>query len=97
MVPIHHIFRSLTQKELLAYYRTSDIALVTPIKDGMNLVAKEYVACNIEENGVLVLSEFAGAAAQFHNRAILVNPYDTEGVAHAIFQRIFQGKFEKSS
>jgi trehalose 6-phosphate synthase/phosphatase len=83
-VPIHYIFRSLTRTELLAYYRAAEIALVTPLKDGMNLVAKEYCACSIEEDSVLILSEFAGAAAQLQNGALLVNPYDREGVADAI-------------
>lgn len=83
-VPIHYIFRSLTRTELLAYYRAAEIALVTPLKDGMNLVAKEYCACSIEEDSVLILSEFAGAAAQLQHGALLVNPYDREGVADAI-------------
>ncbi len=83
-VPIHYMYRNLSRKELLAYYRTSEIALVTPIKDGMNLVSKEYVASNIEEDGVLVLSEFAGSASQMHQDAVLVNPYDIEGLAEAI-------------
>src|SRR5690606_20566237 len=50
-IPVHYIFRSLARNELLAYYRTAEIALVTPIKDGMNLVSKEYCACNLNENG----------------------------------------------
>ena len=83
-VPIHYIFRHLTRTELLGYYRTAEIALITPIKDGMNLVAKEYCACNIEQNGVLILSEFAGTAAQLHRYALLVNPYDIEGVAETL-------------
>ena len=83
-VPIHYVYRHLTQTELLAYYRGAEIALVTPLKDGMNLVAKEYSACSIEEDCVLILSEFAGAAAQLQNGALLVNPYDIEGVADAI-------------
>lgn len=70
--------------DLLAYYRAAHIALVTPLKDGMNLVAKEYCASSIEEDCVLILSEFAGAAAQLHRGALLVNPYDIEGVADAI-------------
>jgi len=82
-VPIHYMFRSLERSELLAYYRTSEIALITPLKDGMNLVAKEYCACSLE-GGVLILSEFAGAAAQLQKDALLVNPYDTTGVAGAI-------------
>lgn len=84
--PINYQFRTLTRTELLGYYRTSEIALVTPLKDGMNLVAKEYCTCNIEENGVLILSEFAGAAAQFQNYALMVNPYDVDGMADAIFR-----------
>jgi trehalose 6-phosphate synthase len=84
--PIHYIYRSLNRIELLAYYRTCEIALITPLKDGMNLVAKEFCACSIENNGVLILSEFAGAAAQLHIGALLVNPYDIEGVADAIFE-----------
>ncbi|MFQ5771355.1 MAG: trehalose-6-phosphate synthase, partial [bacterium] len=84
-VPIHYIFRSLERPELLAYYRTSEIALITPLKDGLNLVAKEYCACNLEGNGVLIISEFAGAAAQLQKYAILVNPHDIEGIAEAIY------------
>jgi trehalose 6-phosphate synthase len=80
-VPIHHLFRNVDRQELLAWYRLADVALVTPLKDGMNLVAKEYCACQVEGNGVLVLSEFAGAAEQFAQPAILVNPYDIDGVA----------------
>jgi trehalose 6-phosphate synthase/phosphatase len=81
--PIHYMFRRLERSELLAYYRTSEIALITPLKDGMNLVAKEYCACSLED-GVLILSEFAGAAAQLQQGALLVNPYDVAGVAGAI-------------
>ncbi len=82
--PIQYIFRSLTLNELVAYYRTSEIALLTPLKDGMNLVAKEFCACSLEENSVLILSEFAGAAAQLKDGAILVNPHDISGTADAI-------------
>ncbi len=83
-VPIHYVFRSLDRSGLAAYYRAAEIALVTPLKDGMNLVAKEYCACSLEEDCVLILSEFAGAAAQMKNDAMLVNPNDVEGVADAI-------------
>jgi len=83
-VPIQHVFRSLERDELLAYYRAADVALVTPLKDGMNLVAKEYCACQTEGDGVLILSEFAGAAVQMQRGAILVNPFDTGRVADAI-------------
>jgi trehalose 6-phosphate synthase len=84
-VPIHYIFRSLSRPELLGYYRTAEIALITPLKDGMNLVAKEYCASNIEQSGVVILSEFAGAAPQMKKGAILVNPYNIEEVSAAIF------------
>ena len=83
-VPVWYEYRNLSRLELLAYYRAADIALITPLKDGMNLVAKEYCACSIEEDCVLILSEFAGAAAQLACGALLVNPYDIRGVADAI-------------
>jgi len=94
-VPIHYIFRSLDRMELLAYYRTAEIALITPLKDGMNLIAKEYCASNLEGNGVVVLSEFAGAAAQLEKGALLVNPHDIEGVAEAIHQAFHMSKGER--
>ncbi|GBD93977.1 trehalose-phosphate synthase [bacterium BMS3Abin05] len=85
-VPIYYRFKNLDRKELVAHYRTAEILLVTPSKDGMNLVSKEYCASNIEENGVVIVSEFAGVAAQFQKNAILVNPYDIKGVADAIYK-----------
>jgi trehalose 6-phosphate synthase len=83
-VPVWYEYRSLSTLELLAYYRAADIALVTPLKDGMNLVAKEYCACSIEEDCVLILSEFAGAAEQLEVGALLVNPHDVQAVAAAL-------------
>lgn len=83
-VPIHYLHRHLPRPELVAYYRAADIALITPLKDGMNLVAKEFCAAQVEENAVLILSEFAGAADQLARGSLLVNPYDCEGVAAAI-------------
>ena len=80
-VPVHYIFRSLKLPELLAYYRAADVALVTPLKDGMNLVSKEYCAAKVDEDGVVILSEFAGAAAQLQRGALLVNPHDVEAIA----------------
>jgi len=96
-VPIHYIFRSFTPTELLAYYRAAEIALVTPLKDGMNLVAKEYCAANVEENGVLILSEFAGAAAQLQKNALLVNPHDVESVADRIYEAFKMSQEERRS
>ena len=83
-VPIHYIFRSVDRTELVALYRAADIAFITPLKDGMNLVAKEYCAANVDEDGALILSEFAGAAAQLQKEALLVNPYDVEEAAATI-------------
>ena len=83
-IPIHYMFGSMERTELLAYYRAADIALITSLKDGMNLVAKEYCAANVDKIGVLILSEFTGAATQLYRDSLLVNPYDIEGVAEAI-------------
>ncbi len=85
-IPIHYIYRSLDKIQLVAHYRTSEIALITPLRDGMNLVAKEYCACSVDDNGVLILSEFAGAADQLGEMALLVNPYDIEKTADTIYQ-----------
>lgn len=85
-VPIHYLYRSLDVTQLLAHYRSCEIALISPLRDGMNLVAKEYCAASVEENGVLILSEFAGAAAQLGSQALLVNPFDIEGTADTIWQ-----------
>lgn len=84
--PIRYLYTSLAPEELLALYRGADIALVTPLADGMNLVAKEYCAAQIGGTGVLVLSELAGAACQLQDGAVLVNPYDADGVADAIWR-----------
>ncbi len=84
-VPIHYFFRSLSNTELVAFYRAASIALITPLKDGMNLVAKEFCAASLEEDSVLILSQFAGAAGQLGQAALVVNPYDVEQTADAIF------------
>jgi alpha,alpha-trehalose-phosphate synthase [UDP-forming] len=94
-VPIHFIYRPLERTQLLAHYRAADVALVTPLKDGMNLVAKEYCAAQLEEDGVLVLSEFAGAASQLEKDAILVNPNDVTGVASAIRLAVLMKRSER--
>jgi trehalose 6-phosphate synthase len=85
-LPVQYHFRSLAREDLLAHYRECDIAFVTPLKDGMNLVAKEYCACRVDENGVLILSQFAGAAEQLKTGALLVNPYDVEEVADTVLK-----------
>ncbi|MDH0367143.1 alpha,alpha-trehalose-phosphate synthase (UDP-forming) [Brucella anthropi] len=82
--PIRYINRSLNREVLAGLYRLAAVGLVTPLRDGMNLVAKEYVAAQDPENpGVLVLSRFAGAAQELDG-ALLVNPYDTEAMAYAM-------------
>ncbi len=74
---------SYPREEMAALYRAADIMVVTPYRDGMNLVAKEYVACRYDDDGALVLSEFAGAADELR-QAWLVNPYDINGVKAAL-------------
>jgi trehalose 6-phosphate synthase/phosphatase len=82
-IPVHFINRGVKFEELCALYAISDVAMVTPLVDGMNLVAKEYVACQEDHGGVLILSEFAGAAQELFN-AVMVNPYDIDGMAWAV-------------
>jgi trehalose 6-phosphate synthase len=83
-VPVHYHYKSLARRDLISLYRMARVCFVTPIKDGMNLVAKEFCACQVDGCGVLVLSEFAGAAAQLQEGALLVNPHDIEGMADAL-------------
>jgi trehalose 6-phosphate synthase len=86
--PIRYVNRVYSRSVLAGLYRTARVGLVTPLRDGMNLVAKEYVAAqDADDPGVLVLSRFAGAAIEFR-RALLVNPYDAESVAGAIAQAL---------
>jgi trehalose 6-phosphate synthase len=87
-VPIHYVHRGLPRKELLALYRAASVALVTPLKDGMNLVSKEFCAARTENDGILILSEFAGAAPELQRGALLVNPYDELGIAEAIHRAL---------
>jgi trehalose 6-phosphate synthase len=94
-VPIQYLFRSLSHEELLMHYRAAEVCLVTPIKDGMNLVCKEYIASNSTASGVLILSEFAGAASQLYKEALLVNPYDVEGVCNAIHRALTMPEKER--
>lgn len=80
---IHYLYQSVPIDELIALYLAADLMLVTPLRDGMNLVAKEYVACRVDSTGALILSEFAGAARELRV-ATLVNPHDCDGVKAAI-------------
>src|SRR6476469_6664671 len=82
---IHYLHSSYPREEMAALYRAADVMVVTPYRDGMNLVAKEYVACRHDEDGALVLSEFAGAAAELR-QAWQVNPYDLNGMKAALLE-----------
>ncbi|HMH55567.1 MAG TPA: trehalose-phosphatase, partial [Gemmatimonadales bacterium] len=93
-VPVHYIFRGLSERELVALYRAADVMLVTPLRDGMNLVAKEFVASRTDGDGVLVLSEFAGASWELPE-AIQVNPYDVEGTAESCYRALMMGAEER--
>jgi trehalose 6-phosphate synthase len=95
-VPIRYVNKSFHQATLAGYYRLAQIGLITPLRDGMNLVAKEYVAAQEPENpGVLILSQFAGAAHEMRE-ALLVNPYDIQDVAEAIEQALVMPKPERA-
>jgi len=96
-LPVQYHFRSLDRDNLLAHYRGCDIAFVTPLKDGMNLVAKEYCACRIDNDGVLILSQFAGAAEQLKPGAVLVNPYDVEQMADTILEAFRMKETERTA
>ena len=96
-VPIHYLFRSLKRDELIASYQAADIALVTPLCDGMNLVAKEYCAAKVNHDGVLILSEFAGAAAELSQYALMVNPYGLANTADVIRRACYMHASERRS
>jgi trehalose 6-phosphate synthase len=81
---VHYVHQSTPREELVAFFRAADVMLVTPYRDGMNLVAKEYVASRPDGDGALVLSEFTGAADELADGAYLVNPHDLDGVGDAI-------------
>ena len=85
--PVHYMHQSVSRRQLVALYCAADVMIVTPLRDGMNLVAKEFVASRVDGDGVLVLSEFAGAADELED-AVVVNPYDVEAVRRAIKQAL---------
>ena len=93
--PIVNVHRPLGEVELAAIYRAADVFMVTPLRDGMNLVAKEFVAARTDNDGVLVLSEFAGAAAQLRT-ALIVNPFDLDGVARRMVEAIEMSPAERA-
>jgi trehalose 6-phosphate synthase len=91
---IHYLYQTLPFDELIALYRAGDVMLVTPFRDGMNLVAKEYAASHIDGDGVLVLSEFAGAADELTD-AVLVNPHDDHALQQAIVTAVEMHRHER--
>ena len=93
-VPVHYIFRGLSAPDLVALYRAADVMLVTPLRDGMNLVAKEFIASRPDGDGVLVLSEFAGASWELPE-ALPVNPYDTDATAEVFFRALAMEQDER--
>lgn len=95
-VPVVYSYGGLPQSDLAAYYRAADMALITPLRDGLNLIAKEYVATHSDEDGVLVLSKLAGAAEELTD-AVLVNPYNLEGMAEAIYHATQMRKKERQA
>ena len=94
--PIHYLHRGTEPDDLVQLYRDADVALVTPLRDGMNLVAKEYVACQIDDPGVLVLSRFAGASETMRE-ALRVNPYNVDATAEAIHRALTMDEPERRS
>ncbi|GIL52515.1 hypothetical protein Vafri_8357 [Volvox africanus] len=94
-VPIYHLDTSLSFTELCALYAVTDVAMVTSLRDGMNLVSYEYVACQSDNAGVLVLSEFAGAAQSLGAGALLVNPWNISDMSQAIYDALSMSEEER--
>jgi trehalose-6-phosphate synthase len=92
--PIHYLEGSVDFDTLVAYYRLADLALVSSVNDGMNLVAKEYVASQVDETGVLLVSQMAGSAEEL-TAALIINPYDPDGLADAIHQALSMPEDER--
>ena len=92
--PIHYLYRSIPLEDLVAYYKAADIALISPLRDGMNLIAKEYAASKFDNSGVLILSIFAGASKEL-KEALLVNPFNIEEVADKIHEALSLSDDEK--
>jgi trehalose 6-phosphate synthase len=94
VAPVHYLNRGFDSAELAALYLAADVMVVTPLRDGMNLVAKEYVAARVDGGGALVLSEFAGAAGELR-QAYLVNPHDLDGLKDTLVQVVEADPAEK--
>ncbi|MDD3089216.1 MAG: trehalose-6-phosphate synthase [Candidatus Omnitrophica bacterium] len=93
-MPIHYNYGTVPFAELVALYLAADIGLVTPLRDGMNLVCKEYIAAHSDNDGVLILSKFAGAVAEIKN-CLAVNPYNVEEIGDAIYRALVMDETER--
>jgi trehalose 6-phosphate synthase/phosphatase len=92
--PVHYLYRTFPFPDLVGAYLAADVMLVTPLRDGMNLVALEYVATRRDNTGALILSEFAGAAERLDD-ALIVNPYDLDGLARALYSAVMMTQEEQ--
>jgi trehalose 6-phosphate synthase/phosphatase len=95
-VPIRYLYTQFGAEELVSYYQAADVALLTPLRDGMNLIAKEFIASRNDDRGALILSEFAGAAEEL-KESLLVNPYDIDAIAGALKQALTMREEERRS
>ena len=95
-VPVRYLYRSFSQERLAAFYRDADVNMVTPLRDGMNLIAKEFVASQTREPGVLMLSSLAGASAELTD-ALIVNPFDIDDMARQLYSALSMPRDERES
>jgi trehalose 6-phosphate synthase/phosphatase len=93
-VPLQYLYSSIPYEKLVALYQVADVCLITPVRDGMNLVCQEYVVCQNKNHGVLVLSEFAGAAHALSG-ALVINPADRDQMAATLYKALFMSKKER--
>ena len=94
--PVEYIYRALPREEVVGLYKRADVMVVTPLRDGLNLVAKEYIASRFDGRGSLILSEFAGAASEM-GEALIVNPFDPYSVCKAMERAVHMSDFEKEA
>jgi trehalose-6-phosphate synthase len=93
--PVHYLYRNYSFEDLVGAYQAADVMMITPLRDGMNLVALEYVATRTDNRGALILSEFAGAAERLTD-ALIVNPYDLDGLAVALHEAVVMDPEEQA-
>jgi trehalose 6-phosphate synthase len=94
--PVQYFYRCISRTNLVAYYRAASVASVTPLRDGMNLVAKEFCSSRNDNRGVLILSEFAGAAEELRAGALIVNPHDVEAFADVLHRGLELNELEQA-